>query len=50
VVDEPAVGEALHRGRDGARGEAEPLRQGARVRATVPRQAVDGLQSLAIRF
>jgi hypothetical protein len=50
VVDEPAVGEPLDRGRDGAGAQPEALGQGAGMGAAVARQAVDGFESLAIRF
>jgi hypothetical protein len=50
VVDETAVGQALHRGGDGAGAQPEALGEDARVGAAVTRQAVDGFESLAIRF
>ena len=50
VVHEPPVREPLHGGRDRARAQPEPLRERARMGATVAREPVDGFERLAVGF
>ena len=49
VVDEAPIGQPLHRGGDGAGGQAEHVGEGAGVRlGAVAGQAVDGLEGLSL--
>ena len=50
VIDQPAVGQSLHRRGDRAGREAQALGEIAGVGVTVPGEAVDRLQRLAIAF
>jgi hypothetical protein len=50
VVDEAAIGEALHRRGHRAGAQAQTLGERAGVGTAVARQPVDGFQSLAIGF